>query len=134
MGHKRGLVVFNFDECGVPVPEANDKPTYFQHGLSKLVDWRRGEAKMRFKSGGQARDFLPVVVISGSHSCRMTLLKTASGRAGLFDLGRPLLGDESLLCISLRFLERIAAATKRKVPETAAGVRSFCLGYSRPRP
>jgi hypothetical protein len=61
-------VVFNFDECGAPKPEAPGQPTYFQRGLSDLVPWRWEEAVRRFKDGAEARDLLPVVVISGTHS------------------------------------------------------------------
>lgn len=123
LGRKRGLVVFNFDECGAPEPAVPGKPTYFQHGLSSLVSWRWEEALRRFASGADARNLLPVVVISGTHSSRMTLLQTASGLSRIYNLGRPALRDDSLVSIAMNALNRIAAATGTAVPESAEEVR-----------
>ena len=127
VGIDRGLVVWNFDECGAPIPEA-DGITYFQHGLSSLVRWRRDEALLRFANGSEARDVLPVVVISGSHSSRMRLLRTATGHARLFNLGAPRLEDDTLLRIANDAISRIAEGSNRNLPGSADDVRpcSFC--------
>jgi hypothetical protein len=126
MGHNRGLVVWNFDECGAPIPGAGGV-TYFQHGLSGLVEWRRAEAFRALAKDGDHRDVLPVVVVCGSHSSRMSLLRTATGHARLFNLGRPLLGDDLLLETANNALERIALGTGREVPNTAREVGPFAL-------
>jgi hypothetical protein len=123
LGQKRGLVVFGFDECGAPRPETPGEPTYFQRGLSSLVPWRWEEANRRFDDGAAARDLLPVVVISGSHSAHMNLLKTASGYARIYNLGRPILRDESLVSIAMDAVQRIAGATGTAVPGSAEEVR-----------
>ena len=131
MGRGRGLVVWNFDECGAPVPEA-DGVTYLQHGLSVLVDWRRGEAFRALAKDDDHRDMLPVIVVCGSHSSRTSLLTTATGHARLFHLGRPVLGDDLLLDTAEDALERMASGTGREVPDTARKVGLLlCLWTNR---
>lgn len=117
--------MFNFDECGAPEPKPGKVVTYFQQGLSSLVDWRFEEARRRFRTKGDARDVLPVVVVSGTLSARMTLLRTASGRAKIFDVGRAHLGDESLLRVALNAIARIAEGAQMEVPSSAWEVRLF---------
>ena len=126
MGTTRGLVIWNFDECGAPLSGPNGEPTYFQHGLSRLVLWRWAEARRRFAQGDQNFDLLPVVVICGTHASRMTLLKTASGRARIFDMSRAQLWDEPLTTSCMDLLGRIAEASDRAVPETAKEVSLLC--------
>ena len=82
---------------GPPYQGPGGQPTYFQHGLSGLVDWRRAEAFQIMAKGNNSRDVLPAVVICGGHSSRMSMLNTATGDAKLFNLARPLLGDDLLL-------------------------------------
>ncbi len=98
--------------------------TYFQEGLSSLINWRIDEAMQRFVEGDQARNILPIVVIAGSRSAHMHLCRTNARVARLFVLGVPLLDDESLLGTAMDFLARVAAGTGRKVPETAEPVSS----------
>ena len=126
MGAGRGLVVWNFDECQAPRAGA-DGVTYFQHGLSDLVGWRMREACRVFAEGRDHRDMLPVIVVCGSHSSSMSLLRTATGHARIFNLGRPLLGDDLLLATAENALERIALGTGRTVPTTAREVGPFAL-------
>ena len=98
--------------------------TYFQDGLSRMVSLRWIEAQRRFEAGNRARDILPVFLIAGSHSARMTLIRTGS-RARLFTLGRPLLDDESMLQMAMDFLARAAVGSGREVPETAEVVSAY---------
>ncbi len=129
LGDRPGLVVFNFDECGAPRVNPATGTTYFQDGLSRLVSLRWIEAQKRFEASNRARDILPVVVIAGSHSAHMNLLRTGSGRARLFTLGRPLLDDESLLETAMDFLLRVAAGSGRELPETAGAASAPLVCY-----
>jgi hypothetical protein len=54
----------------------------------------------------------------------MNLLQTASGKARIFNLGRPMLRDESLVSIAMDAVRRIARATGTAVPGSAEEVRA----------
>ena len=116
------MVAFNFDECGAPAPEAEGGATYFQHGLSSLVRWRKAEADRCLGVGGATRNMLPVVVIAGSYAHKMTLLQTASGQTRLFNLRGAALTDKALHAAGMDVIQRIASGCNRQVPETAAAV------------
>lgn len=155
IGDKRGLVVFNFDDCNVPQPSAPGDPSYFQHGLAHMVTWRHGEALLlpararahgdvdpgdpsyfqhglaslvswreeeavrRLRSGAEARDLLPVIVVAGDDCSRMTFYRTAARRARVYDVGVPILRNDSLFKISKDAISRIARGTSREVPRAA---------------
>jgi hypothetical protein len=122
-----GLAISAFDECGVPEPDSQaDRPSHFQHALSHLVQWRYDEALQAAAQGG--RDILPVIVLAGTRSSRMTLVNTALGSSRILDLGVPLLSDALALVLvleaALDIVRRIAQGVGQEVPSTAKEARA----------